>query len=218
MTAARRVICLHGLGRTPDDWNAARERLGEFGEVVTPAVPLVPAAALELLDPLITDEAIVIGHSMGAVLAMQVIERRPRPLRAAVLAGAFFAPARNGRSAGATVLDYGAHRIAFIRDAIRDRAQRPRTPVRPLSTLARLALSPGDLEPALDRSASSVLVVHASDDHHVPVSFALAAARRHPNWDVRVLDRGGHHAHVSQPAAWSDAVTWWLGAVRADAS
>ena len=55
-----------------------------------------------------------------------------------------------------------------------------------------------------------VLVVHARDDHHVPFDYALAAARGRPGWAVRILDRGGHHAHVRYPDAWLDAITPWL--------
>jgi pimeloyl-ACP methyl ester carboxylesterase len=55
-----------------------------------------------------------------------------------------------------------------------------------------------------------VLVVHARDDHHVPVDFALAAVARHPGWEIRTLDRGGHHAHVTEPGLWSDTITPWL--------
>ncbi len=64
-----------------------------------------------------------------------------------------------------------------------------------------------------DPVLSPVLVVHARDDHHVPLDFALAAAARHPAWGVRVLDEGGHHAHVARPKEWLDAVSPWLAAL-----
>jgi pimeloyl-ACP methyl ester carboxylesterase len=57
-----------------------------------------------------------------------------------------------------------------------------------------------------------VLVVHAVDDHHVPVDFALASAARN-GWDVRLLDVGGHHAHLRVPEAWAAAVEPWLVAL-----
>ena len=55
-----------------------------------------------------------------------------------------------------------------------------------------------------------MLVIHARDDHHVPVDFAMAAAQRHPTWDLRILAEGGHHAHVLLPDSWSAVVSAWL--------
>lgn len=72
-------------------------------------------------------------------------------------------------------------------------------------------------EDALADSGVPVLIVHARDDHHVPVDFAIAAARRHPSWELALLEGGGHHAHASGSPAWSDAVRPWLAAALAPA-
>jgi pimeloyl-ACP methyl ester carboxylesterase len=53
----------------------------------------------------------------------------------------------------------------------------------------------------LDRSAAT----------HVPVDFALAAVKRCPTSRLRVLERGGHHAHVTRPRDWLEAVGPWIG-------
>jgi pimeloyl-ACP methyl ester carboxylesterase len=210
MTTAR-VICLHGLGRTPDDWDGVRPTLAAFGEVLTPRVPARAADALKSLDAAITPGSIVIGHSMGGVLAMRLAAAHPRPLRAVVLTGCFFAPARNGRSTVATIADYGSHRVAFLRQLRRERAAPAGSgSIMPLVSLIRQALLPTDPESALTGVAGSVLVVHASDDHHVPIDFAIAAAHRHPAWDLHTLSDGGHHAHLSRPDQWSNAVGRWL--------
>lgn len=212
MTIAR-VVCLHGLGRTPHDWDGVRPALAEFGEVLTPRIPDQPADALQIIDAAITPGSIVIGHSMGGVLAMRLAATRPRQLGGVVLTGCFFAPARNGRSTAATIADYGAHRLAFIKEARRQRApSAPGGSVRPLVSLMRQTLLPTDLESALTRVTRSVLVVHANDDHHVPIDFAIAAARRHSAWDLRTFADGGHHAHVTRPELWSETVGRWLSA------
>jgi pimeloyl-ACP methyl ester carboxylesterase len=211
-TAVTEVVCLHGLGRTPADWDAVREPLRQFGQVVTPVMPGRPEDALKLLDHVITPGCIVIGHSLGAVMAMRLATQRPRPIRAAILTGCFFPPARNGRSTVETALDYAGHRVAFLAGSRAQRDRRAgRDSLRPLASLLRQALRADTVdETGLTRAAESVLVVHARDDHHVPVNFAIAAVHRHPNWELRLLDRGGHHAHVSQPAAWADAARSWL--------
>jgi pimeloyl-ACP methyl ester carboxylesterase len=211
------LVCLHGLGRTPADWDGVRDDLSPFGRVVSPQLPSAPAPALQLLDHTISPEAIVVAHSMGAVLLMRLAKSRPRPLRAVILTGCFFPPARNGRTLGASVADYAAHRVAFVRASRGQRTQRAdRGAVRPLASLLRLALLPGGLEEALARVTPSVLIVHARDDHHVPVDYAIAAQRRRSNWTLEILDHGGHHAHVTRPAAWSALVTRWLAHVVAD--
>jgi hypothetical protein len=60
-------------------------------------------------------------------------------------------------------------------------------------------------KPSRRRYWSPVLVIHARDDHHVPLDFALAAVARHPDWAITVLDRGGHHAHVTESGLWLEA-------------
>jgi pimeloyl-ACP methyl ester carboxylesterase len=216
MDRDHRVVCLHGLGRTAADWDALRGPLGAFGQVITPTIPSRPADALELLDEVVTPGSVVIGHSMGAVLATRLAARSPRSLSAVVLTGCFFPPSRNGRSTTETLFDYGAHRVAYIAGARRDRDRRAgRASVRPLASLLRQALRGDDLDEfALARVTSSVLVIHARDDHHVPVNFAVAGARRHPDWELRLLNDGGHHAHVSRPTTWAEAVCPWLAAAR----
>ena len=63
-------------------------------------------------------------------------------------------------------------------------------------------------------SPAPVLVVHARDDHHVPVDYALATAARH-GFAVELLPRGGHHVHVALPELWLAAVGPWLAAATA---
>jgi pimeloyl-ACP methyl ester carboxylesterase len=98
--------------------------------------------------------------------------------------------------------------VAFLRASRRERTRRAgRDAIRPLASLAGQAL--GSFPRA---DVARVLVVHARDDHHVPVDFAIAAAQRHPAWDLRLLDGGGHHAHVSRPTEWIAVVGPWLEA------
>lgn len=154
---------------------------------------------------------IVIGHSMGGVLALRLARDRPRPLRALVLTGCFFPLARNGRSRARTIGDYAAHRVAFVRSIRRrGRVEARGGSAGALASLIRLGAMPAGFDAALAAVAAPLLVVHARDDHHVPIDFALAAVARHPDVGVRVLDRGGHHAHVHTPVRWLEAVTPWL--------
>jgi pimeloyl-ACP methyl ester carboxylesterase len=211
------VVCLHGLGRTPADWDAVRPALAAFGPVRTPALPRAHAQALDDARGAAGEGAVLVGHSMGAVLALRIAAEPDRSVRAVVLSGCFFPPARNGRPVGASLADYARHRVAFVREmrgapASPAAGGRRRGMSGALRPLVRLAVVPGEFD-ALARAVSApVLVVHARDDHHVPVDFALAAAKRHPGWTLRELESSGHHAHVTHPADWLAAVVPWLEA------
>jgi pimeloyl-ACP methyl ester carboxylesterase len=208
------VVCLHGLRRTPSDWDGVRAGLARHGTVRTPRLPPRPAEALACADAAIAAGDIVIGHSMGGVLALRLAQTRPRPLRALILTGCFFPPARNRRALTTAIADYAAHRLAFARDAIRGRGDGLPSDgsARALGSLIRQIATPRSSEAMFSSVAGPVLVVHARDDHHVPVDYALAAACGRPGWTVRILDHGGHHAHLRCPRLWLDAVTPWLTA------
>ena len=203
------VICLHGLGRTPSDWDGVRPALNVLGPTRAPALPPSPAKAVEAIDAAVPAGAVVIGHSMGAVLAVRWLHATGRELTALVLSGAFFPPARNGRSVSASVGDYLAHRVAYVR------ARAPGRPAngesrRALMSLLRDAARPRGSAAALASISCPTLVVHARDDHHVPFDFAVAAARRHPGLDLALLHEGGHHAHLHRPDDWLEQVLPWL--------
>jgi pimeloyl-ACP methyl ester carboxylesterase len=214
----RRVVCLHGLGRSPSDWGGVRAGLERFGTVTAPSLPRSPRDALAIVDAEVPAGSVVIGHSIGGVLALRLAREHPRPLAALVLTDCFFPPARNGRGTVASLRDYGAHRVAYLRGR-RSRSGAPLEPssraggrsgLSALTGLIRLGVNRSEFDAAADCVAAPVLVVHARDDHHVPLDFALAAVGRHPTWEIEVLDRGGHHAHVTQPGLWLDAVAPWL--------
>ena len=122
---------------------------------------------------------------------MRMQARDPRPPAALVLTDAFFPPARNGRGTLESARDYAAHRLAYLR-AMRSRAGAPSADVPragnldALAGLVRLAVRRREFDSAGEAVGAPVLVVHARDDHHVPIDFAEAAVARHPGW------RAGH--------------------------
>jgi pimeloyl-ACP methyl ester carboxylesterase len=209
------IVCLHGLARGPSDWDRVRAGLEAHGAVATPALPRKPAAALAEARRIVVSGSVVIGHSMGGLLALRIAATAR--VGAVILTGCAFPVARNGRTRRETARDYAAHRISFLR-ALRDRppadGPRIRAPAG-LPAVARALARPGRFDDLVGRISAPVLVVHARDDHHVPVDFALAAAGRHPGWEIRVLEAGGHHAHLRAPREWLAAVEPWLADRRA---
>ena len=161
--------------------------------------------------------AILVGHSIGGIVALRAAALDPAAVAGLVLTDSFFPPARNGRSRAAALADYGSHRVALVREMAASGARpRPRgDAARGMRALARLGLRPGELHATADRVRAPVMVIHARDDHHVPVDFAVAAAARHPSWTLALLERGGHNAHVERPAEWLAAAVPWLEGISA---
>jgi pimeloyl-ACP methyl ester carboxylesterase len=204
------IVCLHGLGRGPSDWDAVSGRLRPHGPVTAPALPRDAATAIAASRRAVVPGAVLVGHSMGGILALRIARDTQQALAGVILTGCPFPIARNGRTGLATALDYAGHRVAFVR-ALGDRppgGPRGRS-LSGLGGVARVLARPGRFDALFGDLRVPVLVVHARDDHHVPVDFALAAAARH-GWDVHLLDAGGHHAHVRAPGAWAAAVAPWL--------
>jgi pimeloyl-ACP methyl ester carboxylesterase len=205
------LVCLHGLGRSPSDWNGVRGSLAELGEVVTPELPRDVKRAQRIAAASTPDGAIVVGHSLGAIIALVMAAERGTAIRGVVASSPFFPPALNGRSVPAALSDYLSHRVAFLRERRGNQVVAPRTGgVRGLGYLVRTAAHRSEFRAKTAAVTSAVLIVHAADDHYVPLDFVLAAVGAHPAWQSVVLSAGGHYPHVSDPAEWLAAVDPWL--------
>ena len=166
---------------------------------------------MALLAPMIALGDIVVGHSMGGVVAQLVGARVP--LRALVLTRMLF-PSRPQRARAGAVA--GRLRRSSRRLRARGRGRtgtRPRAragSVRALAPLVRQALPGRGDDPSPVLAGTPTLIVHARDDHHVPVDFAQAALAAHPSWSGAILAHGGHHVHADFPENWLAAVSPWL--------
>ena len=185
-----------------------RPGLLRFGRVTAPDLPRGGMPALRAATAALPRPAVLIAHSMAGPLALWHAAQRPEAVTGIVLTDSFFPPARNGRTLRASLADYGRHRVAVVRAARRPRLSGGAA--RGTASLARMGLRPASFHALAARVSTPVLVVHARDDHYVPLDFALAAAARHPAWSVATLRAGGHNAHVERPAEWLDVVAPWL--------
>lgn len=184
--------------------------LGGSAVEFAPAMTLLGGEASAHLPP--DRPAVVIGHSLGGVHALRVAEAHPGRVRALVLTGSFYPPARDGSSLAAAITGYGRHRALYVRDVIRrNRAPRPTLAgARDLMGLARLGLRPRAFHELASRVRCPVLAIHGRDDHVVPVAFARAAVRCHPDWTYREVPEGGHLVHRQRPQAWTEILSVWL--------
>lgn len=198
MSAERTIVFSSGVGGSPEQWDAIRPPIGVFGHI---------AATIPTRGSLI-----LIGHSEGGVQALRLAAAQSDRVDAVVLASCFFPPARGGRSLGVTVVDYGRHRLLYVRDLL-TRRRRPnpsRHGVRQIASLAQLGIRPAAFHRIASAVRCPVLVLHGDEDHIVPIEFVRAAVVAHPTWTVRELPAAGHHPHRDQPGAWATAVTEWL--------
>jgi pimeloyl-ACP methyl ester carboxylesterase len=198
LSDAAALVCLHGLGGSADEWRPAAAALG--WDHVHAALP--PAGA-----------AVVVGHSFGGVEAIRLAAAHADRVQALVLTGAFWPPARDGRTLAAALADYAGHRVAYLGE-LAGRGRRPRPTAagaRDLAALVRLALRPAAFHAVAARVAAPVLVVHGTLDHLVPIGFARAGARRHPAWTLTEVPGGGHWMHRDRPADWAAIVAAWPG-------
>ncbi len=220
-----------GLGGKANDWRGVGPTLARHGEVVALELPLNPAreaharsspftGGLEFLDRALAsapEPAVLIGHSMGAVVSMLIAASQPDRLDGLVLTAPFLPVARNGRSTLATATDYAGHRGLFLAGAGGRRRQRSegrtgdwRAHAAGLRALAHYGLRPDTFHAAADRVSCPVLLVHGREDHYVPAAFARAAGGRHPAWRLELIEGGGHFPHRDNAAAWLNAVEPWL--------
>lgn len=206
------ILCLHGLARTPADWNPVRERLEAFGDVVAPQLPRDPARAVEVARSAMRPGSIIVGHSLGALLGLRLAGDRACGVRALVLTSCFFPPARNGRSVTASVKDYAQHRIALVKYLRENRGQTASDEGvgAALRSLARLALAPASFHRMNAGVTCPVLVVHAKDDHFVPYDYAVAATAHVPTWKLVLIEHGGHNVNREHPERWLESVTPWM--------
>ena len=202
------IVCLHGLGRTAHDWDPVRDELSALGEVSTPELhqrtgdDSWPSAGLR-------PGTVLVGHSLGAVLALKVASGDSR-VGALVLSSGFYPPSRHDQTYPAAIAGYARHRVAVARALASEGARPRRGGLQALAGLAGLGLRPSRFHRLAAGVRVPVLVIHGDEDHHVPVDFMLAATRRHPAWDVRVVPGGGHRLHVDRPTDWLALTVPWL--------
>ncbi len=96
------VVLLHGLGNNHKSWSYVLKHLGSsvrvivpdllgFGDAPKPKVKYTPVdhaeAVIATLDKLGVNDALIAGHSMGCIVAVEIAARRPDLASQLVLAG-----------------------------------------------------------------------------------------------------------------------------------
>jgi pyruvate dehydrogenase E2 component (dihydrolipoamide acetyltransferase) len=235
------TVLLHGMGSSHRSWYRVARELARTGRVIAPDLPgfggsdpagagFRPSVVADALAAAIAaravDDYVLVGHSLGGLVAVALADRHPARVRRLVLvspAGLQQRLSLPGQAIGRvleTLIDVRrelggavatspqARRVMFGRLVHR--------PERLHATDARLILEAsrgatrirqgvaaaihGDVRPALARLAMPVEVVWGAEDRLLPVSGVALARAARPGLPVHVLHGIGHLPMLERPA------------------
>ena len=189
-------------------------------------------AVTDTLQTLGARPAVLLGHSMGGMVAQEILATDPRAVSAAVLActsSAFGKPGGDWQAAflasRLAPLDAGLGMPALARQLVAGMV----APAASADTVARaaavMALVPEatyraalqaivafDRREALSRIAVPILCLAGEHDRTAPPELMQRMAQRIPGAVFACLPGAGHLANVEQPAAFDQAVIAFLNA------
>lgn len=243
------LALIHGFGGAASNWALVAPPLAAGCRVLVPELPghggssALPGPP-ERLDPyadrmaaLLDEPAVVVGHSLGAVVALRMALRHPEVVRGLVLAGAAGIGSGTRRSQRALTLVslvQPGKRISRLRRAVAQSALLRRLAFGFVNVADARALDPvavegfltgsalhtdvraaGDAlvrtDPRLDleRLRCPALVLHGARDVQVPLRDAFEYARR-LRAPLRVIADCGHLLIGERPRAVVDAIYAFL--------
>ncbi|MGC9539697.1 alpha/beta fold hydrolase [Streptomyces sp. UG1] len=206
----RRVVRLDLRGHGESTGAGAR-RVGDLAEDV-----------LALLDHLKIERFVIIGHSMGGMIAQTIALAHPERVermvlvnsigkmaysrgRALLMAASTLAPFKLFVAANIQRAFAPGYPREEIREYIRASAQTPREVVMTLYGAMRAF----DILDQVGQIQVPTLMVHGYHDIQLPLSQMLRMAKAYPDAVVRVLD-AGHELPVEKPAELTTALDRFL--------
>ena len=239
------VVLLHGIGGGRAGWASTGTALAaagfralavdQPGYGASPAVePCTLAAMAGAVERLIewsgAKDAILVGHSMGGMVAQELAARAPQRARALVLAATSpaFGPSDGSWQQGFLrarfePLDAGLGMAGLAAQLVPTMAGRDATPERvaaaerlmagvPEATYRSVlaALLRFDRRDALSRIAVPTLVITGEDDLTAPPEVARRMAARIAGAELAILPRTGHLLMLEQPDAFDAALLDFL--------
>ena len=241
------LVLVHGLATTREIWDLVTPSLAERRRVVTLDVPgfggSAPVGDGFKLDAVADRIARglaargvrapfdLVGHSLGAGIALTLAARRPRAVRRLILvapAGLVGMPSAVSRLLAAGVdgmlaarrgmapladLEWG--RRLLLGFAAADGAAIPPSQARLMlgasanakrTAAALMVISGADLQPVLAGLSVPIGVIWGAQDRTVPARVARRVVRARPDADVVILERAGHVPMIERPDAFAAAL------------
>ncbi len=242
---ATTVLMLHGIGGGRQAFAHQMQPLADAGfhavawdmpgyghsSIVDPyTFETLAEECIELIAVLDPERLVLVGHSMGGMVAQEVAARAPGRIAAMVLAGtspAFgkadgdwqrrFVEERTAPlDAGRSMTELATQLVALMvaseaSDSARKEAIDVMSLVPPQSYRQALqALMGFDRRAHLPALTMPVLLVAGSDDRNAPPSVMKGMAERIPLADYVCLERCGHLMTFERPAAFNDVLLAFL--------
>jgi 2-hydroxymuconate-semialdehyde hydrolase len=248
------VVWLHGSGpgvNALSNWRGMLERFGSefyslapdmlgFGDSTHPDPPpqgvrafteLRVTTLLQLLDHLGLGTVTLVGNSMGAIVALALVERAPQRVDRIVLMGPGGAPGRltddlvrvikfydDPTAANMAVLmsrfvydpTVFGEDLAEIAAARMPRASRPDIRQSHLATFARVGEPLVFDDAQLSRMSQPTLVAHGRHDRIIPVEASYYFAERMPNAGLHVFAKAGHWLQLEHPDRFANLVRGFI--------
>lgn len=239
------LVFLHGVGGGHHAWDAQLPYFAERGHAahawdqpgyghsasVEPYDLEQVAAALErLLDSLGGEPVVLVGHSMGGMVAQEAYARFPRRIKALVLAFTsaafggtdsefarrFIAERIGPLDAGQSMADIAARLMPRMRGSKSDEqgaahAQKVMAGVPPDTyRKAVKLLTTFDRRAQLPRIAVPTLLVAGSEDTTAPAALMARMTEKIPGAELVVLPGCGHLGPMDQPAPFNAALEAFL--------
>lgn len=95
-------------------------------------------------------------------------------------------------------------------EGVRPRPEHWAAEIESVASLIAMSVRLSSTQRLYDRIRCPVLLLHGEEDSQVPVSWARAARRRHPSWELRTFPGVPHVVKIGSPGWWLEAVEDWL--------
>lgn len=241
----RPLLLIHGIGGSGLDWAGVVPRLAHdyrviavdvrgFGRSQKPPGPYTPAQwaadLAALLRHIGAAPAVVLGHSMGGVIAQRLLLDYAELFEAAILqstssqvkeqAAAYWegqaaeierdglGPSIARRQAGYTEEFKREHPDVLAMDERRVRLNEPHAYAAAARAVARY-----NYTDALKTVRKPVLIIQGLDDTQTPPGGSVIMSRAIPGARLEMLERCGHNVMVDQPDRLVELVLGFLGEV-----
>ena len=241
------LVLLHGIGSNARSWTEQLAGLGDLRRVVawdapgygdsTPVGPPRPSAAdyaerlVRFLDGLGLDRIVLLGHSLGALVAGSFTAARPHRVERLLLANpalghradpaAPLPPAAQDRLDDLAALGpagFAAKRAPRLLSAMATpaeiaRARETMATIHPDGYRQAVAmLAQGDLRADAGAIAVPTLVLSSAQDSVTPPAGSRTLVAATPNARYREIEGAGHLSYLERPAAFNAAVREFLSA------
>lgn len=180
---------------------------------------------LQLLEEIGKEQVSLVGHSLGGLIAMQMMALAPKRIKSAVLLdpvglrGVVFdesmyeAFRQMALSADLTrlVILSTIYKAETISPELADElAKDAFKAVKGIGSSVLEILKTINLESEAKQIQTPILLMHGKNDQIIPLSDSENAARILPNAKLEILEDAGHCWNVENPAKFTDRLREWL--------